>query len=81
MKPVDEETLRKAAAETKGIVSVEDHSACGGIGDAVAAALSGRGRLEILGVRELPRSGKPQELMAAHGLDAGSIVSACRRLL
>jgi transketolase len=81
VKPVDEDTLRKAAAETKGVVSVEDHSACGGIGDAVAAALAGRGRLEILGVREIPRSGKPQELMAAHGLDAASIVAACKRLL
>jgi transketolase len=81
VKPVDEETLRRAASETRGLVSVEDHSAFGGIGEAVLSALKGKARVEILGVREIPRSGKPQELMAAHGLDRGAIVAACRRLL
>ncbi len=81
VKPVDVATLHKAAAETRGIVTVEDHSVCGGIGDAVAAAVSGRARVEILGVREIPRSGKPAEVMAAYGIDAAAIVSAVRRLL
>jgi transketolase len=81
VKPIDEATLLKAAAETKGIVSVEDHSACGGIGEAVAAAVSGRARVLVLGVREIPRSGKPAELMQAHGLSKEAIVSAVKRLL
>src|SRR5262245_6678622 len=81
VKPVDETTLRKAASETRGIVSVEDHSVCGGIGEAVAAALGGRGRLEMLGIREQPRSGKPAELMHAYGVDADAIVAAVKRLL
>jgi transketolase len=81
VKPLDVETLRKAAAETRAIVSVEDHSVCGGIGEAVAAAVAGRTRVEILGVRELPRSGKPAELMKAYGIDATAIVEAVRRLL
>jgi transketolase len=81
VKPIDEAALLKAAAETKGIVSVEDHSACGGIGDAVAAAVSGRARVVVLGVREIPRSGKPAELMKAHGLSKDAIVSAVKRLL
>jgi transketolase len=80
VKPVDEATLRKAAEETRGIVTVEDHSASGGIGDAVAAAVAGRTRVEILGVREIPRSGKPEELMKAYGISAESIVEAARRL-
>jgi len=81
VKPVDEKALAKAAAETKGIVTVEDHSACGGIGDAVAAAVSGRVRVVVLGVREIPRSGKPAELMKAHGISADAIASAVRQLL
>jgi transketolase len=81
VKPVDEATLRKAAAETRGLVSVEDHSACGGIGDAVAAAVAGLARVEILGVRELPRSGKPAELLRAHGIDAAAIAAAVKRLV
>jgi transketolase len=81
VKPVDEATLRRAAAETRGLVTVEDHSVAGGLGEAVAGAVAGRCPVEILGVREIPRSGKPQELMAAHGIDAAAIVAACRRLL
>jgi transketolase len=80
VKPVDEDTLRKAAAETKAIVTVEDHSVFGGIGDAVAAAVAGRAPVVMLGIRQLPRSGKPAELMRAHGIDALSIVEAVKKL-
>jgi transketolase len=79
--PLDEATLRRAAEETRGIVTVEDHSVHGGIGEAVASALAGRARVEILGIREIPRSGKPAELMKAYGIAADSIVAAARRLL
>jgi transketolase len=81
VKPVDEETLRRAAAETRALLTVEDHSVCGGIGEAVAAAVAGRAPVTMLGVREIPRSGKPAELMAMHGLDAAAIVKAVRKLL
>ena len=81
VKPIDEETLRKAAGETKGIVTVEDHSVCGGIGEAVAAVVAGRAPVVILGVREVPRSGKPAELMRAYGISAPSIIAAVRELL
>jgi transketolase len=81
VKPIDVATLQTAASETKAIVTVEDHSVCGGIGEAVAAAVGGRGRVEILGVRDIPRSGKPAELLAAHGIDAAAIVRAVRKLL
>ena len=70
---------RRAAAETRGIVTVEDHSVCGGIGEAVAAAVAGGCPVEILGVREIPRSGKPDELMAAHGLTKDAIIKAVRK--
>jgi transketolase len=81
VKPLDSATLLEAAGETRGLVTVEDHSVCGGIGEAVAAAVSGRTRVEILGIREVPRSGKPAELMQAHGIDAAAIVAAVRRLV
>jgi transketolase len=81
VKPVDEATLRTAAAETKTLVAVEDHSVCGGLGEAVAAAVAGRARVELLGIREIPRSGAPAELMRAYGIDAEAIVAAVKRLL
>jgi transketolase len=80
VKPIDEATLRRAAEETRGVVTVEDHSAAGGIGDAVATALAGRTRVEILGVRDIPRSGRPEELLKAYGISAESIIEAVRRL-
>jgi transketolase len=79
--PVDEATLRAAAAETRGLVTVEDHSVHGGIGEAVASAVAGRAPVTVLGVRTLPRSGKPAELMHAHGIDAAAVVAAVERLL
>ena len=81
LKPIDADTLVRAAEETDAILTVEDHSVCGGLGEAVAAAVAGRARVEMLGVREIPRSGTPAELMSLHGLDATAIVAAVKRLI
>lgn len=80
VKPIDAATLQKAATETGVVVTVEDHSVCGGIGEAVAAAVGGRAPVEILGVRDIPRSGTPTELMQAHGIDAAAIIAAVKRI-
>ena len=83
VKPVDEATLRKAGSETSNLIlTVEDHAAWGGIGDAVAAAVSPAGiRVHQLAVREVPRSGKPEELLAAYGIDRFAIAAALRKLI
>jgi transketolase len=83
VKPVDEETLRASGRETNNlIITVEDHAAWGGIGDAVASAVSPSGiRVYQLGVREVPRSGKPEELLAAYGIDRAAIASAVKSLV
>jgi transketolase len=81
LKPIDAATLEKAASETKAIVTVEDHSVCGGIGEAVAGVVAGRAPVIRLGVREIPRSGKPAELMRLHGIDAAAIVAAVKKLV
>jgi transketolase len=81
VQPIDADTLRRAAAETRAIVTVEDHSARGGIGEAVAAVVGGSTRLEMLAVREIPRSGKPTELLEAHGISADAIVRAVRKMM
>jgi transketolase len=85
VKPIDVETLRAAAEATGGrIITVEDHWAEGGIGDAVLEALSDGelpARVVRLAVRELPGSGKPAELLAAAGIDAEHIADAARALV
>jgi transketolase len=83
VKPVDEETLRQAAADTGAIVTVEDHWPEGGLGDAVLAALAEvEGvRVRKLAVNIMPGSGKPQELLHEVGIDAEAIVAAARELV
>lgn len=83
VKPIDEQTLRSSGSETGNlIITVEDHAAWGGIGDAVAGAVSPAGiRVHQLGVREVPRSGKPEELLAAYGIDRAAIVRTVRHLM
>jgi transketolase len=54
---------------------VEDHFPEGGLGEAVAASLSPDGiRVHRMAVNEIPRSGKPEELLAKYGIDAAAIV-------
>ena len=82
VQPLDKETIVREAAQTGGrVVVVEDHFPAGGLGEAVAASLAGGARLVHLCVRELPRSGKPDELLAAYGISASHIVRAVKGLL
>jgi transketolase len=79
VKPVDAETIRRAAVETGHLIVVEDHWAEGGLGDAVLAALAGQQvRFTHLCVKEMPRSGKPQELLDHYGISAKAIIAAAR---
>jgi len=78
IKPFDRETVIKVATKAgKKILVVEDHYAAGGIGEMIAAALCDTDILvKSLAVRELPRSGKPEELLARAGIDADAIAHA-----
>jgi transketolase len=80
--PVDAKSLAAAAKATGGhLVTVEDHYAAGGVGDAVAEAVAGLGyTVHRLAVREIPRSGKPEELVERFGISASHIVSAVKML-
>jgi transketolase len=80
--PVDRAALVAAGTATGGrIVTVEDHYASGGIGDAVAEAVGEAGiRVHRLAVREIPHSGKPDELLDRYGISARHIVDAVRAL-
>jgi transketolase len=81
IKPLDEEGIRREVGEAGRLaVVVEDHFEAGGLGDAVAQALSGEGRVKHLCVRELPRSGKASELMEMFGISAAHIVNAVKEL-
>ena len=82
IKPIDEETLLKAARETQLLITVEDHYSEGGLGDAVLGALASQPcRLHKIAVEGLPRSGESAQLMDAFGLSAKSIVKKVKELV
>jgi transketolase len=81
IKPIDAATLAAAARDTGKLVVVEDHWPEGGLGEAVLAALAAEGvscEFRHLAVRDMPHSGKSDELLAAFEIDAAAIVEAAR---
>ena len=80
LQPIDAAGLLACAKATQGrLITVEDHYATGGIGDAVAAAVAGAGvTVTRIAVREIPRSGTPDELLDRFGISAKQIVAAVR---
>jgi transketolase len=81
--PVDRATLLDCARATGGrFLTVEDHYAHGGLGDTVLGALAMEGvRVRKLAVRDIPHSGKPEELVEHFGIGVGSIVEAAKTIL
>ena len=80
LQPIDAQGLLDAAKSTGGnVITVEDHYPAGGIGDAVSEALAGGGyAVRRLAVREIPRSGQPDELLDRYGISSRHIVDAVR---
>ena len=83
LQPVDRDGLIAAGRATAGgFVTVEDHSAIGGVGDAVSEAVGDEGyRVHRLAVRDIPRSGTMEELIDHFGISARAIVDAVLQIL
>ena len=80
LQPIDAGALVAAARETGDrLITVEDHYAAGGLGDAVSDAVAPHGiAVQRLAVRDVPRSGKPAELLDRFGISSRHIVAAVR---
>ena len=81
IKPLDTDAVRAAAESCPLLITVEDHSPEGGLGDAVLDAIADlprHPRVIKLAVRSLPGSGTPEELRRTAGIDAAAIVRAAR---
>ena len=84
VKPIDDETLIKAAKETNNtVITVEDHYFDGGLGDAVLNVFAQSGEVKVykLAVGKLPISGKTDELLDWEGISASAIVNKVREIL
>lgn len=84
IKPLDTETLFVSAAKTGRVVTVEEHSVIGGLGEAVCAALCEHApvRVKRVGVQDVyGESGPALDLLDKYGLNAEGIASAVREVL
>lgn len=78
IKPLDSELIIESAKETGAIVTAEEHSVIGGLGSAVAEAVTEKYPVPVLkvGVNDVfGESGKPDELLKAYNLTAQDIVN------
>lgn len=82
VQPIDKDNITKEVAKAgRKAVVVEDHFQNGGLGDAVAQALNGKAEIVHLAINDMPRSGKPEELLDKYGIDAEHIKSAVKKLI
>lgn len=86
IKPLDTEAVIKAARETKGIVTLEEHNVKGGLGSAVSevvAELKGeKAPVKILGIPDVFGGVASAELLwDSYGMDAESIAKTAKELM
>ncbi len=84
IKPLDEEIVIKAAKECGRVVTCEEHSVIGGLGEAVAGVLSEKcpTPMRRVGVQDVfGHSGPAWEVLRQFGLTAENIAAKARELL
>jgi transketolase len=82
IKPVDKKKLQEAAYATKAIITVEDHFAEGGIGEAVRTALNTVAvPVYSLAVKKMPKSGKPGELLDYEEISKDAIIKIIKEII
>ena len=84
IKPIDVAAIVKAAEETAGIVTVENHSIIGGLGGAVAEVLAEHcpARMKRLGLRDhFGESGDNEAVFTKYRMNTPDIVEAAKALL
>lgn len=81
IKPIDKESIIKAAKETKKIITIEDHSIMGGLGSAVCEVLAENYPAKVIrmGIEDsFGKSGKAEELMKEFKITAEDIIEKIR---
>lgn len=84
IKPLDTPCILQMAKKCGRVVTIEEHSVIGGLGDAVASALIGQGSFAFrkIGIQDrFGQSGKPEDLLAEYGLDTKGILNQIQEFL
>jgi len=78
IKPIDEEAILSAVADTRRIITVEDHNISGGLGTAVADVIAASGKGCAFHKAGIPNSyaivGYPDDLLAHYKIDANGLI-------
>jgi transketolase len=84
IKPLDNDAILKAVANTKCIVTAEEHMLNGGLGDSIAQLLSRKNPtpIEMVGMDDsFGESGPPMKLMEKYGIDRNAIVESAKKVI
>lgn len=84
IKPMDEESVIRAAKDSGAVVSVEEHQVSGGMGSAVAEVLAKNYPvpMEFVGVQNrFGESGSPDELIEKFGMGVGNIKEVVKKVI
>lgn len=83
IKPLDEEAVRKAARETKAIITIEEHTKYGGLGSMVSQIVMEENPIKVVNLA-LPDApvvtGKSQQVFDHYGLNAEGLVKKAMEL-
>lgn len=83
IKPIDEQAIIKSAKKTGAVVTIEEHSIFGGLGDAVANVLVHNYPvpMKMIGINdEFGQSGTPEALFEKYGFTAENIFNKTKEL-
>jgi len=85
VKPLDAEAVLHAASETRVVVTVEEHSVCGGLGEACAGVLMQAGLSVPFSIVGLPdeytMTGSQVEIFEHYGISAEGLARTAKALL
>lgn len=85
VKPLDEAAVRKAGTETRAVITVEEHSVNGGLGEACAGLLLQEGihpRFKIVGFPDEPTvTGSQEEIFRHYGIDGPGLRATALQVL
>lgn len=84
LKPIDRKAVLKAARETRGIVTIEEHTAFGGLGSMVSQIVCAEHPVRVTSLTlpdEPVITGKSQQVFDYYGLNAEGVVRAAMELI
>ena len=85
IKPLDQAAVRKAGTETRAVITVEEHSVNGGLGEACAGLLLQEGihpRFKIVGFPDEPTvTGSQEEIFRHYGIDGPGLRATALQVL